>query len=257
VLVDTHCHLTDVGFGTGSRAAVDRAEAAGVARVVVIGESPEAAGQALDMTRSDPRLAATAGIHPHIASRWTEETATWLERMLREPRIVAAGEMGLDYHYERTPRGTQRPAFEAQLELAAGAGKPAVVHAREADDDVAAVLRNHPRTTVILHSFSSGPDLLRAGLDLGHYFSFSGMITFKNWAADGAILRVPLDRLLVETDAPYLAPVPKRGKRNEPAYVVEVARRLATVRGLSYEEICRITTDNAARVFALDLEHAA
>jgi TatD DNase family protein len=163
--------------------------------------------------------------------------------------VVAAGEMGLDYHYDHSPRERQREAFEAQLGLAARAGKPAVIHAREADEDVAAILRNHPGTLAILHSFSSGVGVLEAGLSLGHYVSFSGMVTFKTWRQDDAIERVPLDRLLVETDAPYLAPVPHRGERNEPAFVADVARRVAAVKGIGYAELCGITTANAIRVF--------
>ena len=157
--------------------------------------------------------------------------------------------MGLDYHYDHSPRPAQRAAFEAQLGLAREAGKPAVIHAREADDDVAAILRAHPDVPAILHSFSSGPGLLRAGLDLRHYVSFSGMVTFKNWRLDQAILDVPLDRILVETDGPYLAPVPHRGTRNEPGFVRHVAERLAAVRGLPVDELIAVTGANAARVF--------
>jgi TatD DNase family protein len=196
-------------------------------------------------------ISATAGIHPHIASRWDAGVADWLARALEDPRVVAAGEMGLDYHYDHSPRDRQRLVFEAQLELARAAGKPAVIHAREADDDVAAILRDHPDTVAILHSWSSGPVLLEAGLALGHYFSFSGMVTFKSWTGDEAIRRIPARRLLAETDAPYLAPVPHRGRRNEPAFVREVAGRLAVVRGVSFEEISEITTANAVRVFKL------
>ena len=161
--------------------------------------------------------------------------------------------MGLDYHYDHSPRDAQRAAFEAQLVLAREAGKPVVIHAREADDDVAAVLREHPDVPAILHSFSSGAGLLRAGLDLRHYVSFSGMVTFKNWRLDQAILETPLDRLLVETDGPYLAPVPHRGKRNEPAFVRQVAERIAAVRGMAVEELVAATAANAARVFRFPL----
>jgi TatD DNase family protein len=157
--------------------------------------------------------------------------------------------MGLDYHYDHSPREAQREVFDRQLGLATAARRPAVIHAREADDDVAAILRNHPRATAILHSFSSGPALLRAGLELGHYVSFSGMITFKSWRLDAAIQEVPLDRLLVETDAPYLAPVPHRGRRNEPAFVERMAARLAEVRGRPLQEMLELTSANAARVF--------
>ncbi|MFL5517679.1 MAG: TatD family hydrolase, partial [Gemmatimonadales bacterium] len=172
---------------------------------------------------------------------------------LRNPRVVAAGEMGLDYHYDHSPRDQQRMAFDAQLRLAREAGQPAVIHAREADEDVAALLRAHPDVPAILHSFSSGPSLLRAGLDLHHYVSFSGMVTFKTWRQDEAILETPLDRLLLETDGPYLAPVPHRGKRNEPGFVRHVAERIAALRGMSVEELIATTGENAARVFRLPL----
>jgi TatD DNase family protein len=157
--------------------------------------------------------------------------------------------MGLDYHYDLSPRDAQRRAFEAQMELAGGHRKPAVIHAREADDDVAAVLRNHPHTVAVLHSFSSGPEVLRAAIALGHYVSWSGMITFRSWRMDDLIREVPRDRLLIETDAPYLAPVPHRGKRNEPAFVVRTAERLAAVIGLAAEEVAAHTTANAVRAF--------
>lgn len=249
MLVDTHCHLADTAFAGDAREAVDRAMAAGVGHLVVVGESREAAERALAMAAADARISATAGMHPHIASEWDNRAAEWLTRCLADERVVAAGEMGLDYHYDYSPRDRQRTAFEAQLEIAATAGKPAVIHSRDADEDVAAVLRNHPGTVAVLHSFSSGPAVLDAGLALGHYVSFSGMITFKNWRQDDAIRRVPAERLLVETDAPYLAPVPHRGTRNEPAMVVQVAARLAVVLGLTADEVAGITTANARRLF--------
>jgi TatD DNase family protein len=248
-LVDSHCHLGDAAFQADLSAVLRRSADAGVEQVIVVGESRDAATRALELAASEVGLSATAGIHPHVAAEWSESAAEWLAGTLRDDRVVAAGEMGLDYHYDHAPRERQREAFEAQLELAARAGKPAVIHAREADEDVAAILRNHPATVAILHSFSSGPGVLDAGLSLGHYVSFSGMVTFRNWRQDDAIARVPLDRLLVETDAPYLAPVPHRGKRNEPAFVVDVARRVADVKGIGYDELCGITTANAVRVF--------
>ena len=249
MLVDSHCHLGDAAFAADVAEVVARAAAAGVGHIVVIGESRTACDRALALAADDAHLSATAGVHPHVASQWDADAQHWLAGALRDERVVAAGEMGLDYHYDHSPRAEQRTAFEAQMELAGKAGKPAVIHARKADADVAAVLENHPGTVAILHSWSSGPALLEAGLALGHYVSFSGMITFKSWTDDAAIRRVPAERLLVETDAPYLAPVPHRGKRNEPAFVGEVARRIAIVRGVSFEEICAITTVNARRVF--------
>jgi TatD DNase family protein len=249
VLVDSHCHLADAAFAGDARDAVERAVAAGVGHLVVIGESREAADKALALALADPRVSATAGVHPHVASGWDAGTAAWLTQRLADERVVAAGEMGLDYHYDYSPRDIQRTVFEAQMDIAAAAGKPAIIHSREADDDVAAVLRNHPGTVAVLHSFSSGPTVLQAGLALGHYVSFSGMITFKSWRQDAAIRQVPQERLLVETDAPYLAPVPHRGKRNEPAFVVQVAERMATVLGVTSQDVARITTANARRLF--------
>jgi TatD DNase family protein len=248
MLVDTHCHLGDAAYAADRAEVAARAWAAGVGHIVVIGESPASAAGALALA-ADPRCSATAGVHPHIAAEWTNESASWLSERLADSRVVAAGEMGLDYHYEHAPRDVQQRVFDEQLGLAGAAGKPAVIHAREADEDVAALLEAHPRTVCILHSFSSGMGLLRAGVALGHYVSFSGMITFRNWQLDAAIRETPLDRLLIETDGPYLAPVPHRGKRNEPAFVGQVAERLGAVLGMSGAEAGALTAANARRVF--------
>jgi TatD DNase family protein len=249
VLIDTHCHLAAPAFAGEVDAVLQRAWEAGVGHIVIIGETPEAAAAALALAGDDRRLSISAGLHPHEASRWGGETEDWLRETARDPRLVAIGETGLDYHYDHSPRPRQREAFERQLGLAADLGLPAVIHAREADDDVAAVLRNHPRCRAILHSFSSGPGLLQAALDLGHFVSFSGMVTFKNWGRDEMLRAVPANRLLLETDAPYLAPVPHRGRRNEPAYVRLTAERVGGVLGLTGDEIIRRTGANAAEVF--------
>ncbi len=250
-MIDTHCHLASSDYDGDRSEVLQRAWQAGVHHIVIIGESPDAASRALAIAATDPRLSATAGVHPHDAKDWSPESAEWLARCLADPRVVAAGEMGLDYHYDHSPREAQHTAFRAQLAIAAEAGRPVIIHAREADDDVAAILRSDARTPVVLHSFSSGPALLRAGLDLGHYLSFSGMVTFRNWALDDAIRAVPLERLLMETDGPYLAPVPKRGKRNEPAFLRHTAERLAAVRGMDASELIEATTRNAERLFGL------
>ncbi len=252
MLVDTHCHLADPAYEADREAVLARAAEAGVAAVIVIGETPENAERAAALAATHPWLAATAGLHPHEASRWDAAMAEWLANALHAPRVVAAGEMGLDYHYDHSPRDVQRAAFDAQLGIAADAGKPAIIHARDADADVAAALRAHPRAIAILHSFSSGSGLLRAGVDMGHYVSFSGMVTFRSWRLDDAIRATPLDRLLIETDGPYLAPVPYRGKRNEPGYVRLVAERIAQVLGLDVGELIARTGENAARVFGLE-----
>jgi TatD DNase family protein len=251
LLIDTHCHLADPAFAPDRPEVLERAWAAGVSRVVVIGESRANAEAALTMAAAEPRILATAGVHPHEARSWSPDIAAWLRQCLADPRIVAVGEMGLDFHYDHSSRADQHRAFEAQLVLAAETGRPAVVHAREADDAVAAELAAHPEVTAILHSFSSGLGLLRAGLVLRHYVSFSGMVTFKNWGLDDAIRETPLDRLLLETDAPYLAPAPHRGKRNEPAFVRQVAERVAAVRGMPVDELIAVTGENASRVFQL------
>ncbi|HSB55550.1 MAG TPA: TatD family hydrolase, partial [Gemmatimonadales bacterium] len=226
-----------------------RAWAAGVAHVVVIGESAAALETGLALAERDPRVSVTAGVHPHDAAGWGPDTGAWLAERLADPRVVGTGEMGLDYHYDHSPREVQRDVFDRQLALACAAGKPAVIHARSADPDVEAILRNHPSVTAILHSFSSGAGLLRAALAAGHYVSFSGMVTFRNWRDDDLVRMVPDDRLLLETDAPYLAPVPHRGKRNEPAFVRETAFRVAQIRGVAAEALIAETGANARRVF--------
>jgi TatD DNase family protein len=251
VLIDTHCHLADAAYAPDLPEVLERTWSAGVSRVVVVGESRASAERALGLAAGEPRLLATAGIHPHNAKSWDPEVEAWLRETVRDPRIVAVGETGLDFHYDHSPRETQLDAFDAQLALAAEIGKPAVIHARDADEEVAAVLEAHPATTAILHSFSSGMRLLRAGLLHRHYVSFSGMVTFKNWQLDDAIRETPIDRLLLETDGPYLAPVPHRGKRNEPGFVRHVAERVATVRGLPVEDLIAETGNNAQRVFQL------
>jgi len=230
---------------------LQRAWSAGVERIVVIGETRDRAEASLALAQAEPRLAVTAGIHPHDAHGWSAESEEWLRDFLRDPRVVAVGEIGLDYHYDHSPRSLQHRAFDAQLGMALDTQRPAIIHAREADDDVAAILANHPKVTAILHSFSSGMPLLRAGLVLHHYVSFSGMVTFKNWRLNDAILETPIDRLLLETDGPYLAPVPHRGKRNEPAYVRRVAEQVAAVRGIAVDELIQLTGQNAHRVFHL------
>ena len=180
---------------------------------------------------------------------WGDAIREQVARAWQHPGVLAAGEIGLDYHYDHSPRYVQRHVFREQLAMAVGAGLPVVIHAREADDDVVAILREQPRATVVLHSFSSGPALRDAGLADGWFFSFSGMVTFKSWTQHDTVRAVPLERLLIETDAPYLAPVPLRGKRNEPAFVVAVARKVADLRGISFAEIADATTANAIRLF--------
>ncbi|HEY6809252.1 MAG TPA: TatD family hydrolase [Gemmatimonadales bacterium] len=256
MLVDAHCHLGDAAFDADRGAVLERARGAGVRHVVVIGDRPATSASAAALARATPGLSATAGVHPHEAQEWSPGAEAALRELLASPEVVAVGETGLDYHYDRAPRDVQRRSFEAQLALAAELGKPVVVHARDADADVAGLLRAWgPRTgAVILHSFSSGTDLFAAGMDVGAYFSFSGMITFKHWPGAPYLTACPPDRLLVETDAPYLAPVPHRGRRNEPAFVRETAAALARARGAALEELAPVLAANAERVFGARLQ---
>lgn len=250
MLVDTHCHLGDAAFDADRQDILDRAAAAGVGHVVIVADSPDTTARAIALARTHD-LSATAGVHPHAASTWNADTAARIEDALSDPAVVAVGETGLDYHYDHSPRAEQRRAFEAQLALAAAVGKPVVVHAREADQDMAAMLAAHGASVpaVVLHSFSSGEAVFQAGMAVHAYFSFSGMVTFKNWRLGTSLTACPADRILVETDAPYLAPEPYRGRRNEPALVAQVAARVAALRGVAPEAFARQSTENAVRCF--------
>jgi TatD DNase family protein len=218
---------------------------------VVIGESVAGSERAAALARGTRGLSATAGVHPHEARDGTADARDRVRELLAAPEIVAVGETGLDYHYMHSPRETQRAAFEAQLELAAALGKPVIVHARDADEDMGAMLRAQRAKplVVVLHSFSSGDAVWHAGMAIRAYFSFSGMITFKHWTLQERLRACPEDRLLVETDAPYLTPTPHRGQRNEPAFVRHVAERAAELRGESVETVLHRTTENARRCF--------
>jgi TatD DNase family protein len=250
MLIDSHCHLTDPAFDGDRGSVMGRAKEAGVDRLLVVESVLDRVADTLQWARSVSGVSLATGCHPHEASLWGPEVAALLQAAWQDHLVVGAGEMGLDYHYDHAPRDVQKKCFSEQLAMAVEAGLPAIIHAREADDDVVAILRERPTATVLLHSFSSGPTLLRAGLDDGWYFSFSGMITFRSWSDWDSVTRVPDERLLVETDSPYLAPVPHRGRRNEPSFVTATAARLAELRGTTAERIAELTTANAARIFA-------
>ena len=247
MLVDTHCHLGDARFDSDLSVVVERAIASGVGHSIVIADSGPATEQAIHLAR-EYGLSASAGVHPHQASTWTPEIAEFIERSLADPVVVAVGETGLDYHYDLSPRDAQREVFAEHLELAARHELPAVVHSRTADDDMIAMIRDCD-ATLVLHSFCGGADLLAIALERDDYVSFSGMVTFNSWSDVEAVRIVPANRILVETDSPYLAPVPHRGKRNEPSFVAHVAAKLAEMRGVSVEQLSRNTTENAVRCF--------
>lgn len=254
-LFDSHAHLTDERFADDLDAVLQRALAARVESIVCIASDLDDAARAVELTRraARPRLGCTAGLHPHLAERWKPEDAERLEVLAARDRVVAIGETGLDFHYDNAPRQVQIEAFRAQLELAERLGLPVVVHSRAADAETAALIRGfETRVTGVLHCFSGGERLLRAGLDAGWYVSFSGIMTFSKFDDDELVRAVPHDRVLVETDSPYLAPVPVRGRRNEPSFVEHVLQRLAEIRGTSVEEMAEITYINACRFYAIE-----
>jgi len=257
VLIDTHAHLDFEDFRGDLDGVVARARAAGVGRIVVIGlwRAPGAFGNALELAARDPGFfSATVGVHPHDCARVPEEDWRALESLARDTRAVAVGETGLDFHYDHSPRDVQEASFARSIALARAVEKPVVVHVREADEACARVLAREgvPASGGLIHCFTGDWARARAYLDLGLYLSVAGVVTFR--AAEDlreAVRRVPRDRLLVETDCPYLAPVPHRGRRNEPAYVARTAEKVAELWGLSPAEVAGITTENARRFFRM------
>lgn len=257
-MIDSHAHLTDPRFAGEEEDVLRRAREAGVEAVVTIGTTLEDSRAAAALAARLPGLFASAGIHPHAAGESGDEALSAIEELAGRERVVAIGETGLDYHYDNAPRDAQRESFARHLRLGARLDLPVIVHAREADDDVAALLREAGQgSRGVLHCFSSGRALLEAALELGWYASFAGMITFKRYDAAPLLRMVPADRLLVETDSPYLAPVPYRGKRNEPAFVPLVARRAAELRGEDPQELARATARNARALYRLPADPGA
>lgn len=253
-LIDSHCHLDSEQFAEDREAVIERALAAGVEHMVAIGsgDGPPDLEAGIRLADRYPFIHATIGVHPHDASQATDETYRKLRELTAHPKVIAMGEIGLDYHYDHSPRDVQRDVFVEQMRIARDERKPIVIHTRTAWQDTIALLREHWAASGlggILHCFSEGPREAEEALAIGFHISFAGIVTFpKATAIQEAARIVPIDRLLIETDAPYLAPVPKRGKRNEPAYVVETARKLAELRGVTLEEIARTTSDNWRRL---------
>ncbi len=252
MLVDSHCHLDDSRFDADRDAVIERALAAGVARMVAIGtgEGPPDLEAGIRLAERHECIYATVGVHPHDAAKATPETFARLRDLAQHPKVIAIGETGLDYHYDFSPPQTQKTVFLEQMRIAAETGKPVVIHTRQAWQATLEALRENWRGSGILHCFSGGPAEAEQALALGFYLSFGGIVTFPKAADVQEAARIaPSDRILMETDAPYLAPVPRRGKRNEPAFIVETARKLAGLRGVSYEEIAATTTANFERLF--------
>src|SRR5664279_175036 len=253
MLVDSHCHLDFPDFASELDAVVARALAADIRRLVTISTRVRKHAQVLAIAEKFADVFCSVGTHPHNAHEELDIDAAALVAIAKHPKVVAIGEAGLDYHYDNSPRAAQEQGFRQHIAAARETGLPLVIHAREADADMARILKEETGQgafPAVLHCFTGGRDLAFAAIDLGHYVSFTGILTFKNSQALRDIAAaLPAERILVETDAPYLAPLPHRGKRNEPSYVVETAKVLASARGVSLEEITRQTTENFFRLF--------
>jgi TatD DNase family protein len=254
-MIDSHCHLDSEYFGQDRAEVLARARAAGVEAFICIGvgRGLEAPREAVRIAVSEPDVFATVGVHPHDVSKMSEADWTELAALARAPRVVGVGESGLDYHYEHSPRETQIAAYRRFATMARDAGLPIVSHVRDAHDDAAAVLRTEgPGAGGVIHCFTGGVAEARVYLDLGQHLSFSGILTFKSAAnIREAAAFAPLDRILIETDSPYLAPVPHRGKRNEPAFVAQTLAAIAELRGVPAADVEAATTANARRLFRL------
>lgn len=250
--IDSHAHLADPAFDADRDAAVERARAAGAAGIVCIGESIAAAERARTIAAIQPGfLYFTAGVHPHDAVSFDPLRDPDAIRELVSDGAVAVGECGLDYHYDHSPAPSQRRAFAEQLALARELDRPVVVHTRDAEADTMAMVAEAGKAGVrgVLHCYTGSHALAEVGLAAGWCVSFSGIVTFKKWDDDALVRLVPDDRLLVESDSPYLAPVPHRGQRNEPAFVSFTVARVAAVRGVAADDLARTTATNAARLF--------
>ncbi len=254
MLVDSHCHLDFEDFGEDIDDVVARAGANGVGAMVTICTHLSRFEAVRGVAERYDNIWCSVGVHPHEAGAEGQKAADALVELAGHPKVVGIGETGLDYYYEHSPRAAQRESFRAHIAASRQTGLPLIVHSRDADGEMADILRAEYDLgpfTGVMHCFSSSPALAEAALDIGLYISFSGILTFKKSDEVRAIARdVPVDRLLVETDAPYLSPMPNRGKRNEPAFVVHTAAQLAEVKGLGPDDLAQRTTENFFRLFS-------
>lgn len=257
MLVDSHCHLDSSDFDADRDDVIARAREAGVGRMVAIGtgEGPPDLEAGIRMAERYTMFLATAGVHPHDAAKATGHTLAHLDGLLGHPKVIALGEIGLDYHYDFSPREAQKQIFAEQMRIAAAHGKPIVIHTREAWSDTVDLIERHwspYNLPGVMHCFSGGEKEASQALGLGFYLSFGGIVTFpKARELQAVAASAPLDRILLETDSPYLAPVPKRGKRNEPGFIGYTAQKLAGLRNTTLEEIASATSANFDRLFGL------
>ena len=254
MLIDSHAHLDDPKFVEDRNAVVDRAWDAGVRTILTIGNGtgPDDMGCGIPIAGAYDWIYTTVGVHPHDAARMEPRHLTLLEKLAEQDPVVAIGETGLDFYYDNSPRDTQQDVFRAQLDFAVRLGMPVIIHTRDADTETIEILREMRPSRGVVHCFTGGGELAECALDLGLMISFSGIVTFKTADSIRSIVRnVPDDRILVETDSPYLAPVPHRGKRNEPAFVVETLESLARVRGTTVEQLAEKTSQNFGALFGV------
>ncbi len=255
-VVDAHCHLDRLSDDE-LLAVIERARAAGVVHAVVVGqfEGPGDFGRSLEVQAKFPRfLTATMGIHPHEAARATDDDLLLLEALCQKPEVAAVGEAGLDFFYDRSPRDAQERVFRFQCQLSKRLAKPLVIHVRDAHQECHQILSEERITDGVIHCFTGDRPAAERYLSLGFYISLSGIVTYKKTEGlQDAVRITPLERLLVETDSPFLAPLPYRGKKNEPAWVTETLKKVAELKGVSPDELARQTTENAARVFGFSL----
>jgi TatD DNase family protein len=254
MLVDSHCHLDFPDFAAELDAVVERARAAGISRMVTICTRVKRHAQVLAVAEKYPEIFCSVGTHPHNAHEELDIDAKALIALTKHPKVVAIGEAGLDYHYDKSPRDAQAQGFRQHIAAARETGLPLVIHSREADVDMAEILSEETGQgafPAVLHCYTGGRELAFKAIELGLYIGFTGILTFKNGQDLRDIAKdLPAERILVETDAPYLAPLPYRGKRNEPAYVVETAKVLAKTHGVPFDQIVQQTTENFFRLFS-------
>jgi len=253
MLIDTHVHLDDKKFAEDREDVIARAREAGVRKMITVGIDLPSSRKAIQIAEQYPFIYATVGVHPHEAASAGGDYLQQLRELAAHPQVVAVGEIGLDYYYDLSPREVQREVFARQLVLAGQLGLPVVVHSRAADADTLSILREKAVSPVVLHCYTGTWQLAREYLALGYYISFAGVVTFaRSDELRMVAAKVPADRFFLETDAPYLAPVPKRGRRNEPSWLTYTAALVAEVRGMAPEEVARISTANARQFFRLE-----
>jgi len=250
---DTHAHYCDKRFNEDRDELLVSMPDAGVSLILNSGSSLRSSKLSLELADKYPFIYASIGVHPHDAKSMTDDTITELEELLSFPKAVAAGEIGLDYHYDFSPRNVQRERFREQLELARRLNKPVIIHERESLQDTLEIVSEYKDLTGVFHCFSGSWETAKTILDMGWFLSFTGVITFKNARRALEVLeKMPADRIMLETDCPYLAPDPKRGRRNSSLYLPYIAEKVADVRGLSVEEVAKLTTENGKRFFRIE-----